>query len=39
MFDFDSKEKLNSLKLSRFKVNSKSHIIAGFLGWAVALYR
>ena len=31
MFDFKSKETLNKI-LSKFKVNSKSNIIAGFLG-------
>ncbi len=32
MIDFKLKKKLNNLRLSRLKVNSKSHIIAGFLG-------
>ncbi len=32
MIDFKLKEKLNNLRLSRLKVSSKSHIIAGFLG-------
>ena len=31
MFDFKIKEKLNDQILIKFKVNSKSHKIAGFL--------
>jgi hypothetical protein len=32
MLNFILKEKLTNKTLSRFKVNSKSHKIAGFLG-------